>query len=193
MFFQRLFFSLLLIFFLLAACAETQSTSSGESYMDGTWLTSCQSSYKKIVKIVINGSAGTEYDYHYSNSSCSDSSKYLEKRYYWKDVKYGDEITFNSGGKGRRFSTNMERVTFIPLTSDFVIYLNYYGVCGFWNWSLNSEKEVSGRSCSGVAYPPHNTSLFNLYMRSGNNAWIGTSSATGYPSSQDLSVTYVKQ
>ena len=193
MVYLRHIFLLLLVFFLLSSCAENLSTSSEEGYMDGTWLTSCQSSYKKIVKIVINGSAGTEYDYYYSNSSCSDSSQYLEKRYYWKDVNYGDEITFNSGGKGRRFSTNMERVTYIPLTSDYVNYLNYYGVCGFWNWSLNSEKEVSGRNCSGFSYPPSNTSLFNLYMRSGNNAWIGTSSITGYPSSVNLSVTYVKQ
>ena len=72
--------------------------------------------------------------------------------------------------------------------------MNASSWCGYSNWTINTVKDYTGKTCGSTSYHVANTTYLGLYMLVGNNLFLGDFSSTGnYPTSVYTSVPLVKQ
>ena len=72
--------------------------------------------------------------------------------------------------------------------------MNASSWCGYSNWTINTVKDYTGKTCGSTSFSVTNTTFLGLYMLVGNNLFIGDFSSNGnYPTSVYTSVPLVKQ
>ena len=105
------------------SCAKkSDDSSSSTTEIEGTWVESCHAdgSYYRINSLTVSGSNFVETNDWYSDSSCTNKiGKYINS---YESLSIGDPITWNAGGTGHKFTTNLSDITYTSLTSDAVSY-----------------------------------------------------------------------
>ena len=194
------FYIILIIFFsfTLFSCAkksDTSSTTATTTELEGTWLTSCYTSsdnYTNIGKIVVSGTNVVHTSEAHSDTSCAND--YSKWEYSYASLSIGDEVTFDDGTKGHKYTLNVASTNFTPQSSSYVSTLNSTSMCGYSDWTLNSSKDLAGVTCGAVTYNLKNTTGKGLYNLVGNNLFLGGHITTGsYPTGVTTTITYVKQ
>ena len=196
---KNIYIILILIFsFTIISCAKKSDTSSTSTTttteVEGTWVTSCflSGGVYRINTITVTGTdVVVKYEWH-SDSNCSTDYALWEDTY--DSLSIGDEVTFSDATKGHKFTLEVVSFKLTPQSASAVSTVNTANFCGYSDWALNTAKDYSGITCSGIAYAVANTSAQGLYNLVGNNLFIGTLNTTGsYPTEVYTTITYVKQ
>ena len=189
---------ILFLSFTIYSCAkksDTSSTTATTTELEGTWLTSCYTSsdnYTNIGKIVVSGTNVVHTSEAHSDTSCAND--YSKWEYSYASLSIGDEVTFDDGTKGHKYTLNVASTNFTPQSSSYVSTLNSTSMCGYSDWTLNSSKDLAGVTCGAVTYNLKNTTGKGLYNLVGNNLFLGGFITTGsYPTGVTTTITYVKQ
>ena len=188
---------ILFLSFTIYSCAkksDTSSTAAPTTELEGTWLTSCYTSsdnYTNIGKIVVSGTNVVHTSEAHSDTSCAND--YSKWEYSYASLSIGDEVTFDDGTKGHKYTLNVDSFKHTPQSSSYVNHLNSQTACGFSDWTSNTVRDVTGLTC-GSTYPVKNTTSKGLYNLVGNNLFLGGHITTGsYPTGVTTTITYVKQ
>ena len=188
---------ILFLSFTIYSCAkksDTSSTTATTTELEGTWLTSCYTSsdnYTNIGKIVVSGTNVVHTSEAHSDTSCAND--YSKWEYSYASLSIGDEVTFDDGTKGHKYTLNVDSFKHTPQSSSYVNHLNSQTACGFSDWTSNTVRDVTGLTC-GSTYPVKNTTSKGLYNLVGNNLFLGGHITTGsYPTGVTTTITYVKQ
>ena len=194
---KNIYIILILIFsFTIFSCAKKSDTSSTTTTteVEGTWLTNCFQSgdYYHIHSATVSGTdVVVKYEWH-TDSGCSTDYVMWEETY--DSLSIGDEVTFSDATKGHQFTLNVVNLKLTPQIASVVSALNTDNSCGYSDWTLNTAKDITGKTCSSTAYDVANTSVQGLYNLVGNNLYLGTLNTTGsYPTTVSTAITYVKQ
>jgi hypothetical protein len=195
--------NILYIFFLAGLClalfscannSSTSSTASTTTELEGTWVTSCYASGSSyyIQTVIVSGTDVTMKVKVHTDSSCStDNGTWIDT---YSSLSIGDNVTFVSGSTGHYFSVAVSTFTYTPTLASDVSTLNAASWCGYSNWTLNTAKDYTGKTCGSTSYSVANTTYLGLYMLVGNNLFTGTYSSDGnYPTSVYTSIPIVKQ
>ena len=183
--------------FIILSCAKKDDSSSSTTTteLEGTWITSCtvdSDNYSHLYKIVVTGTDAVETDEVHSDTNCSTDLNKWEWTY--SSLSIEDEVTFDDGTKGHRYSINIQSTKYTAQTSALVSALNSTSTCGFNDWVINTAKDVQGLTCGSTTYPAKNTTGRGLYNLVGNNVFLGGFITTGsYPTSVSTNITFVKQ
>ena len=188
---------ILFLSFTIYSCAkksDTSSTTATTTELEGTWLTSCYTSsdnYTNIGKIVVSGTNVVHTSEAHSDTSCAND--YSKWEYSYASLSIGDEVTFDDGTKGHKYTLNVDSFKHTPQSSSYVNHLNSSTACGYSDWTSNTVRDVTGLTC-GSTYPVKNTTSKGLYNLVGNNLFLGGHITTGsYPTGVTTTITYVKQ
>ena len=184
--------------FTLFSCAKKSDTSSSTTTTElaGVWKTSCyidsdNRSYY-ITTISVTGTNVEIKDEIHSDSSCNtdDVTTVMSN----SSLSIGEEVTYSSGATGHKFTMNLASFKYTPETAADVSYVNTNSICGYGDWALNTEKDITGKTCGSFTIPVANTTYLGLYMLVGNNLFVGDFSSTGnYPTSVYTAIPLVKQ
>ena len=183
--------------FIILSCAKKDDSSSSTTTteLEGTWITSCtvdSDNYSHLYKIVVTGTDAVETDEVHSDTNCSTDLNKWEWTY--SSLSIEDEVTFEDGTKGHKYSINIQSSNYTAQISALVSALNSANMCGFNNWVINTAKDVQGLTCGSTTYPAKNTTGRGLYNLVGNNVFLGGFITTGsYPTSVSTNITFVKQ
>ncbi len=181
----------------LISCAKkttTSSTTTTTTELEGTWITSCYASGSVyfLQTLIVSGTDLTRIFKVYTNSTCStDNGIWIDT---FSSLSIGDNVTFVSGSTGHYFSLAVSTFTYTPTLASDVSAMNASSWCGYSNWTINTVKDYTGKTCGSTSYHVANTTYLGLYMLVGNNLFLGDFSSTGnYPTSVYTSVPLVKQ
>ena len=183
--------------FTILSCAKKSSTSSTATTtteLEGTWVTNCYASGSSyyIQTVIVSGTDISNKKEQHTDSSCSTDYVLWEDTY--DSLSIGDEVTFSDATKGHKFTLEVVSFKLTPQTASVVSALNTDNSCGYSDWTLNTAKDITGKTCSSTAYDVANTSVQGLYNLVGNNLFLGSLNTTGsYPTEVSTSITYVKQ
>ena len=177
------------------SCAKKDDGSTTTTELEGTWSAACyvdtdNNSSKNTITV-----SGTDvivkYEVH-SDSSCNTDLLTWEDTY--SSLSIGDEISFDSGATGHRYTFNVVSFKLTPQTTDLASALNAESSCGVSDWALDTATNYTGKTCGSTVYDAANTTYLGLYKLVGNNLFLGGFSSTGsYPTSVLNTITYVKQ
>ena len=189
---------ILIFSFTILSCAKKNDSSSSTTTteLEGTWITSCYAtglnSDHMIQTVTISGTNFTHKKEVHSDSSCStDNGTYTDT---YTSLSIGDNVTFESGSTGHYFSFAVGSFTYTPTMASVVSTLNTTAHCGYSNWTINTSKDYTGKTCGSTTYSVANTTFLGLYMLVGNNLFTGDYSSSGsYPTSVYTSIPLVKQ
>ena len=197
---KNLYIILILIFsFTIFSCAkksDTSSTTTTTTELEGVWKTSCYISSDNlsyyITSISVTGTNLEIKDEIHSDSSCNTDDGIFASNF--SSLSIGEEISFSSGATGHKFTMNLDSIKFTPETTASVISLLTDRACGYGDWALNTEKDVTGKTCGSVTMPVANTTYLSMYKLVGNNFYLGTFGTTGsYPDGVSNEPPYIKQ
>ena len=195
---KNIYIILILIFsFIIFSCAKKSDTSSTTTTteLEGIWKTICHlhsdnNSY--IETITVSGTDSVETMEAHTDSSCANDWYKWDHSY--SSLSIEDEVTFDDGTKGHKYTLNVASTNFTPQSSSYVSTLNSTSMCGYSDWTLNSSKDLAGVTCGAVTYDLKNTTGKGLYNLVGNNLFLGGFITTGsYPTGVTTTITYVKQ
>ena len=183
-----------LAIFSCAKKSDTSSTTTTTTEVEGTWLTNCYgsgSSYH-IQTLIVSGTDISHKNEQHTDSSCStDNGTWIDT---YSSLSIGDNVTFTSGSTGHKFSVAVSTFAYTPTLASEVSALNAAVWCGYSNWTINTVKDYTGKTCGSTSYHVANTTYLGLYMLVGNNLFLGDFSSTGnYPTSVYTSIPLVKQ
>ena len=188
---------ILFLSFTIFSCAkksDTSSTTTTTTEVEGTWLTTCYDagSNYKIQTLIVSGTSVSHKIQDYDDSSCStDNGTWIDA---YSSLSIGDNRTFTGGSTGHRFSLSVSSFTYTPTKDSEVSLLNAAVNCGYSDWTLNTAKDYTGKTCGSTTYAVANTTYLGLYMLVGNNLHLGDFTTNGiYPTSVYTSVPLVKQ
>ena len=181
----------------LISCAKktsTSSTTTTTTELEGTWITSCYASGSVyfLQTLIVSGTDLTRIFKVYTNSTCStDNGIWIDT---FSSLSIGDNVTFTSGSTGQKFSVAVSTFAYTPTLASEVSALNAAVWCGYSNWTINTAKDYTGKTCGSTSNAVANTTYLGLYMLVGNNLFTGTFSTDGnYPTSVYTSIPLVKQ
>ena len=195
---KNIYTILILIFsFTLYSCAKKSdtSTTTTTTEIEGIWKTVCyldSDNISYITTITVSGTDALETIEAHTDSSCAND--WYKWDYSFSSLSIEDEVTFDDGTKGHKYTLNVASKNFTPQSSSYVSTLNSTSMCGYSDWTLNSSKDLAGVTCGAVTYNLKNTTGKGLYNLVGNNLFLGGFITTGsYPTTVSTEITYVKQ
>ena len=177
------------------SCAKKDDSSTTTTELEGTWSAACyidtDNNSRKNTITVSGTDVIVKYEVH-SDSSCNNDLFTWEDTY--SSLSIGDEISFDSGATGHRYTFNVVSFKLTPQTTDLVSALNAESSCGVSDWALDTATNYTGKTCGSTVYDAANTTYLGLYKLVGNNLFVGGFSSTGsYPTSVSNTITFVKQ
>jgi len=176
------------------SCAKKDDSSTTTTELEGTWSAACYvdtDNFSNKNTITVSGTdVIVKYEVH-SDSSCNTDLLTWEDTY--SSLSIGDEISFDSGATGHRYTFNVVSFTLALLTQATASDMNTISFCGVY-WELGKATDITGKTCDSTTYDAANTTYLGLYKLVGNNLFLGGFSSTGsYPTSVLNTITYVKQ
>ena len=192
--FLNTIFILIFSFIILSCAKKDDSSSSTTTELEGTWITNCYASGSSyyIQTVIVSGTDISQKKEQHTDSSCStDNGTWIDT---YSSLSIGDSVTFESGSTGHYFSIAISTFTYTPNLASDVTTMNDDAWCGFSDWTINTEKDYTGKTCGSTSYSVANTTYLGLYMLVGNNLFVGDFSSTGnYPTSVYTAIPLVKQ
>ena len=198
---KNIYIILILIFsFTIFSCAKKSDTSSTTTTtttteVEGIWKTVCyldSDDISYITTITVSGTDALETIEAHTDSSCAND--WYKWDYSFSSLSIEDEVTFDDGTKGHKYTLNVASTNFTPQSSSYVSTLNSSSICGYSDWTLNTSKDLAGVTCESVTYDLKNTTGKGLYNLVGNNLFLGGFITTGsYPTVVTTEIIYVKQ
>jgi len=184
---------IIIISLFLIGCKKDDDDSSSNTEIEGTWKTPCYASGSayRLKSLVVTGTTFVDTTNIYSDSSCtSENSKWVDA---YSSLSIGDAISWSSGGSGHKFTLTADSFTATPLKADTVTTLNTYSYCGDSDWALNTEKDISGKTCTHGTEWAAGTAVQGVYKLDGSNLYWAVDSS--YPSTvaEGDNDTYTKQ
>ena len=184
--------------FTLFSCAKKSDTSSTTTTteLEGAWQTSCYLGSDNLSYITTISVTGTNLgikDESHDDSSCNTDNGTLVASF--SSLSIGEEeLSFSSGATGHKFTMNLASFKYTPETAADVSYVNTNSICGYSDWALNTEKDITGKTCGSLTIPVANTTYLSIYKLVGNNLYLGSFGTTGsYPNSVSDAKAYIKQ
>ena len=184
--------------FTIFSCAkksDTSTTTTTTTKIEGIWKTVCyldSDNISYITTITVSGTDAVETIEAHTDSSCAND--WYKWDYSYSSLSIEDEVTFDDGTKGHKYTLNVASKNFTPQSSSYVSTLNSSSMCGYSDWTLNTSKDLAGVTCGAVTYNLKNTTGKGLYNLVGNNLFLGGHITTGsYPTGVTTTITYVKQ
>ena len=184
--------------FTLFSCAKKSDTSSTTTTeLEGAWQTSCYlgstDNHSYITTISVTGTNLEIKDESHDDSSCNTDNGTLVASF--SSLSIGEEeLSFSSGATGHKFTMNLASFKYTPETAADVSYVNTNSICGYSDWALNTEKDITGKTCGSLTIPVANTTYLSIYKLVGNNLYLGSFGTTGsYPNSVNDAKAYIKQ
>jgi len=186
--------------FTLFSCAkksDTSSTTTTTTELEGAWQTSCYldsaDNHSYITTISVTGTNLEIKDESHDDSSCNTDNGTLVASF--SSLSIGEEeLSFSSGATGHKFTMNLASFKYTPETAADVSYVNTNSICGYSDWALNTEKDITGKTCGSLTIPVANTTYLSIYKLVGNNLYLGSFGTTGsYPNSVSNAKAYIKQ
>ena len=198
---KKMIYVLVILFLSLTlfSCAKKSDTSSSTTTteLEGVWKTSCyidsdNLSYY-ITTISVTGTNLEIKDESHDDSSCNTDNGTLVASF--SSLSIGEEeLSFSSGATGHKFTMNLASFKYTPETAADVSYVNTNSICGYSDWALNTEKDITGKTCGSFTIPVANTTYLSIYKLVGNNLYLGSFGTTGsYPNSVNDAKAYIKQ
>ena len=198
---KKMIYVLVILFLSLTlfSCAKKSDTSSSTTTteLEGAWKTSCyidsdNLSYY-ITTISVTGTNLEIKDESHDDSSCNTDNGTLVASF--SSLSIGEEeLSFSSGATGHKFTMNLASFKYTPETAADVSYVNTNSICGYSDWALNTEKDITGKTCGSLTIPVANTTYLSIYKLVGNNLYLGSFGTTGsYPNSVSNAKAYIKQ
>ena len=182
----------------LFSCAKKSDTSSTTTTteLEGAWQTSCYLGSDNLSYITTISVTGTNLgikDESHDDSSCNTDNGTLVASF--SSLSIGEEeLSFSSGATGHKFTMNLASFKYTPETAADVSYVNTNSICGYSDWALNTEKDITGKTCGSLTIPVANTTYLSIYKLVGNNLYLGSFGTTGsYPNSVSNAKAYIKQ
>ena len=194
---MKYFIPIIILSLFLLGCKKDDDSSTTTTELEGTWKTPCYAdgSTYRIKSLIVTGTTLVDTTNIYSDSSCtSENSKWVDT---FSSLNIGDEITFasygSSGGSGHKFTLTADSFTATPLKDDTVTTLNTYSYCGDSDWALNTEKDITGKTCTHGTEWSAGTAGQGVYLLDGSKIFFGI--GLSYPSSVDTgdNDTFTKQ
>ena len=191
-------FYIFLFSFTIISCAKKSSeeTNSTTTELEGKWKTSCyldsRNNHFYITTISVTGTNLEIKDEAHHDSSCNTD----DETTVWSNssLSIGEEVTYSSGATGHKFTMNLASFKYTPETAADVSYVNTNSICGYSDWALNTEKDITGKTCGSFTIPVANTTYLSIYKLVGNNLYLGSFGTTGsYPNSVSDAKAYIKQ
>ena len=183
--------------FTLFSCAkksDTSSTTTTTTEVEGTWVTNCYASGSSyyIQTVIVSGTDISHKNEQHTDSSCStDNGTWIDT---YSSLSIGDNVTFVSGSTGHYFSVAVSTFTYTPTLASDVSAMNASSWCGYSNWTINTVKDYTGKTCGSTSYSVANTTYLSIYKLVGNNLYLGSFGTTGsYPNSVSNAKAYIKQ
>ena len=138
--------------------------------LEGTWLSSCYSGWDNnyvIQSITVTGSALViKWDEHSDSSCVTDYATWTDTH---SSFYIGNESTLDNGSTGRKYTMKVDSLEVLMQTAAAAIDYNNYNFCGDSDYSLNTTKDYSGKTCAGVDYQAANTSRYGIYILDGSS------------------------
>jgi len=185
---------LVLLFSLtVSSCAKKNSeeTNSTTTELEGNWKTSCyldsDNNHYYISTISVTGANLEIKDEAHHDSSCNTDDYNAVMSF--SSLSIGEEVTYPSGATGHKFTMNYASIKYTPESAAEVSVLNTNSYCGYSNWDLNTEKDLTACFSSTI---PANKIFLNIYKLVGNNLYLGFGT-TSFPNSVDNEKSYIKQ
>ena len=180
--------------FTLFSCAKKSDTSSTTTTteLEGAWQTSCYlfsaDNLSYVTTISVTGTNLEIKDESHDDSSCNTDNGTLVASF--SSLSIGEEeLSFSSGATGHKFTMNLASFKYTPETAADVSYVNTNSICGYSDWALNTEKDITACFSSTI---PANTTFLNIYKLVGNNLYLGFGTAS-FPNSVNNEKSYIKQ
>ena len=184
-----------LTLFSCAKKSDTSSTTTTTTELEGVWQTSCylgSDNLSYITTISVTGTNLEIKDEIHSDSSCNTDDGIFASNF--SSLSIGEEISYSSGATGHKFTMNLASFKYTPETAADVSYVNTNSICGYSDWALNTEKDITGKTCGSFTIPVANTTYLSIYKLVGNNLYLGSFGTTGsYPNSVNDAKAYIKQ
>ena len=185
-----------LTLFSCAKKSDTSSTTTTTTELEGAWQTSCYldsaDNHSYITTISVTGTNLEIKDESHDDSSCNTDDGIFASNF--SSLFIGEEISFSSGATGHKFTMNLASFKYTPETAADVSYVNTNSICGYSDWALNTEKDITGKTCGSLTIPVANTTYLSIYKLVGNNLYLGSFGTTGsYPNSVSNAKAYIKQ
>ena len=197
---KKMIYVLVILFLSLTlfSCAKKSDTSSTTTTteLEGAWQTSCylgSDNLSYITTISVTGTNLEIKDESHDDSSCNTDNGTLVASF--SSLSIGEEeLSFSSGATGHKFTMNLDSIKYTPETTASVISLLTDRACGYGDWALNTEKDITGKTCRSLTIPVANTTYLSIYKLVGNNLYLGSFGTTGsYPNSVSDAKAYIKQ
>ena len=200
---KKMIYVLVILFLSLTlfSCAKKSDTSSTTTTteLEGAWQTSCylgSDNLSYITTISVTGTNLEIKDESHDDSSCNTDNGTLVASF--SSLSIGEEeLSFSSGATGHKFTMNLASFKYTPETAADVSYVNTNSICGYSDRALNTEKDITGKTCGSLTIPATipvaNTTYLSIYKLVGNNLYLGSFGTTGsYPDSVSNAKAYIK-
>ena len=145
--------------------------------LEGEWVGPCQvdsSSRSFQVHLSFAGSRLTRVAMNFTDPYChmlSSASKIVG------EFRLGESVPVADGA--RKMDTVYFRSSATPATSISADEFNRVALCGFHDWLVNNEKDVTGALCGQERFPRGNSVEFGIVRREGGSLRLGASSESG--------------
>jgi hypothetical protein len=174
--------------FALAACSNSSSSNPGGSNtpqaggnvpaaLQGTWHKACRntgSSTYAVESIILADTTVTSQTEVYLGDATCGSNQFIRARVE-AGVAIGSASTIAAGASDVDLVANHTWLTYT--NSVAVSSANSSSFCGFTDWQLNVEKEVTGLVCAGEQQMAAGTRHYDLFKFENNMLYVGLKDA----------------
>lgn len=140
--------------------------------LSGRWLQACQGTSQREERF--EGSTSIFFERTFSGAGCEGLSVEVISRGIYA---LGSPVEKPQGARAVDYTFGT--VSLVPREQAVVEEYNARSVCGFRNWELNAEKDVTGRECdffglgSVIQIPDFGDQRYGILRISGNELYLG--------------------
>jgi hypothetical protein len=131
-----------------------------QAAIDGTWETACINSNNQYGKnvLTVTGANMNQVSYAYGDAACATQWLTVEMS---ATAQYGADSQIVAGAK--ELDVVVSKVYLTGNESRIVDYLNQNTFCGFSDWAINQQKDITGLTCGEETMPKTGDPYYDIY------------------------------
>ena len=189
---------LLIIVIIFSSCAKEDDKKTNfvrtpdNTVLEGTWKTSCltSGSYTAFFYITIDGSKAEYKQEWHNGAGCSTDSWTIIDSY--ENFTVGLPVTFTDNTSGYYLYSVVDSSKETTLSSSTNNSYNSASYCGYSDWVVNTEKDVTGKTCNSIELPIKGTEYYSISRLIGTSLQVSLFSTSDFPTSVQT-FSYTKQ